>query len=91
MGQATKIKVNQQQSPHQVQEAEEEDGYESTEIPPVDDEDERSRFDLWDNEGKPMSDQYRARMEAQYGVTAEPWDQPSWIQKSVALDKPSLY
>ena len=83
MGQATKIKVNQQQSSHQVQEAEEEDGYESTQIPPVDDEDERSGFDLWDNEGKPMSDQYRARMEAQYGVTAEPWDQPSWIQCTI--------
>jgi len=58
----------------------EEEGYESTQIPPVDDEDERKRFDKWNNEGKPMSDQYRARMQAQYGLTVEPWDQPSWIQ-----------
>ena len=57
-----------------------EDGYESTQIPPVDDEDERTRFDLWNDEGKAMSDQYRVRMLAQYGMTAEPWDQPSWIK-----------
>ena len=55
----------------------EEEGYESTQIPPVDDEDEGKRFDKWNNEGKPMSDQYRARMQAQYGLTVEPWDQPS--------------
>ena len=40
----------------------------------------RRRFDEWNNEGKPMSDQYRTRMQAQYGLTVEPWDQPSWIQ-----------
>ena len=56
----------------------EEDGYESTVIPPVCSESERERFDKWSDEGKPMSDQYRSRMEAQYGMTAvpEPLDQP---------------
>jgi len=77
--QTTKIKIKQQQLQQQAHE-EEEDGYESTQIPPVDDEDERRRFDEWNDDGKRMSDQYRARMEATYGLTAGPWDQPSWIQ-----------
>ena len=81
VGLTTKIKLEQQLE-HQMQ-GEEEHGYESTQIPPVDDEDERRRFDAWNDEGKPMSDQYRARMEAQYGITAEPWDQPSWIQCTI--------
>jgi hypothetical protein len=79
LGQATKIKTKQQQLEQQAQ-GEEEYGYESTQIPPVDDEDERRRFDEWNDDGKRMSDQYRARMEAQYGITAEPWDQPSWVR-----------
>lgn len=64
----------------QQRERDKEDGYELTQIPPIDDEDERRRFDLWNDEGKSMSDQYRARMQAQYGLTAEPPDQHSWIQ-----------
>ena len=76
VGQTIQIKEKQlRQGP----EGQEEEGYESTQIPPVDDEDERRRFDKWNNEGKPMSDQYRVRMQAQYGVTVEPWDEPSWI------------
>ena len=84
IGQTTRIMIKQQQLQQQLQ-GEEEEGYESTQIPPVDDEDERERFDEWNKEAKPMSDQYKIRMKAKYGMTAvpEPWDQPSsWIQCS---------
>jgi hypothetical protein len=64
----------------QPQQSEEEDGYENTQIPPVDDKEERARFDQWDHEARPMSRQYRDRMEARYGVTIEPWDKPPWVQ-----------
>ena len=36
---------------------EEERGYESTQIPPIDEIDERDRFDRWSIESKPMSSQ----------------------------------
>src|SRR5580765_6421879 len=78
IGLTTQIKHEQLQQ--KLLEEQEEEGYESTQIPPVDDEDERGRFDLWSEEAKPMSDQYRARMEGKFGLTVEPWDQPSWIQ-----------
>jgi hypothetical protein len=65
---------------HVEQHQPEEDGYENTQIPPVDDKEERARFDQWNDEARPMSRQYRDRMEAKYGVTIEPWDKPSWIQ-----------
>lgn len=51
--------------------------------PPVDDIDERTNFDTWDYEKLgSMSEQYRQKMEAKYGVLIEPWDDPSWIQCS---------
>jgi hypothetical protein len=63
-----------------VKQEEEEDGYENTQLPPINDKEQRERFNQWCNEGKPMSRQYRDRMEAKYGVPIEPWDKPPWIQ-----------
>lgn len=57
-----------------------EDGYENRQAPPVDEKEERERFDKWTEEGRPLSEQYRAQMVAKYGVTIEPWDQPSWLR-----------
>lgn len=56
-----------------------------SEIPPVDDEDERNRFDTWDNEGKRISQEYRTKMEAKYGLIIEPWTEPSFIQCKFCL------
>ena len=56
-----------------------------SEIPPVDEEDERNRFDTWDNEGKRISQEYRTKMEAKYGLIIEPWTEPSFIQCKFCL------
>ena len=50
--------------------AAEEQGYESTQIPPVDYPDERKRFDKWTLEGKPMSAKYIMEMKSKYGIPA---------------------
>ena len=50
--------------------AEQERGYESTQIPPVDYPDERKRFDKWTLEGKPMSAKYILQMKSKYGIPA---------------------
>ena len=64
---------------------EEERGYESTQIPPIDEIDERNRFDTWANEGKRISQEYRTKMEAKYGLIIEPWTEPSFIQCKFCL------
>ena len=57
-----------------------------SEILPVDEEDERNRFDTWDNEGKRISQEYRTKkMEAKYGLIIEPWTEPSFIQCKFCL------
>ena len=50
------------------QPAEEERGYESTQIPPVDEIDERNRFDRWSLDSRPMSKNYIMKMIFKYGV-----------------------
>ena len=57
-------------------EPQEERGYENTQIPPVDEIDERNRFDRWSIDNKPMSRKYIAKMESKYGiesVESEAW------------------
>ena len=54
-------------------EPEEERGYESTQIPPVDEIDERNRFDRWSIESKPMSSQYVIEMKSKYGIRDGLW------------------
>ena len=50
-------------------EPEEEKGYESTQIPPVDEIDERNRFDRWSIDSRPMSSQYVMEMKSKYGIS----------------------
>ena len=47
---------------------EEERGYESTQIPPIDEIDERNRFDRWSIDSRPMRSKYIVKMESKYGI-----------------------
>lgn len=44
-------------------------GYEKTQIPPVDYPQERERFDRWTLESKPMSSKYVMEMKSKYGIS----------------------
>ena len=59
---------------------EEERGYESTQIPPVDEIDERNRFDRWSIDNKPMSRKYIAKMHSKYGygIPIESVESEAW-------------
>ena len=60
--------------------ATEERGYESTQIPPVDEIDERNRFDRWSIDSRPMSSEYVAKMKAKYGIRDGLWLADSYVQ-----------
>ena len=51
-------------------EPQEERGYESTQIPPVNYPHERKRFDEWTLVGRPMSTKYIMEMRSKYGIPA---------------------
>ena len=59
-------------------EPEEERGYEDTQIPPVDEIDERNRFDRWTIDNKPMSAKYIAKMKSMYGIPIERIESEAW-------------
>jgi hypothetical protein len=52
------------------------------ELPPIDNKGEKERFDKWSHEGKTMTERYRAKMEAKYGLANEPWDLQTWVKCS---------
>ena len=56
----------------------EEKGYENTQIPPVDEIDERNRFDRWSIDNKPMSRKYIAKMESKWGIPIESVESEAW-------------
>ncbi len=58
----------------------EERGYESTQIPPIDEIDERNRFDRWSIESKPMSSQYVIEMKSKYGIRDGLWLADEFVQ-----------
>ena len=62
----------------ELQNNEEERGYEDTQIPPVDKIDERNRFDRWSTDNKPMSRKYIAEMESKYGIPIESVESEAW-------------
>ena len=64
-------------------EPEEERGYEDTQIPPIDEIDERNRFDRWSIDSRPMSHQYIAKMESKWGIPIESVESEAWAEYSV--------
>ncbi len=60
----------------------EERGYEETQIPPVDEIDERNRFDRWRLDNKPMSAKYVTKMESKYGIRDGLWLNECYVKCS---------
>jgi hypothetical protein len=61
--------VPEQQSAAREREQREDQGYEKTQIPPVDYPQERERFDRWTLESRPMSSKYIMEMKSKYGIS----------------------
>jgi hypothetical protein len=74
------IAANQVPALVAAQPPEEERGYESTVIPPVDEIDERNRFDRWSLDRRPMSPKYIAKMESRYGIPIERVESLAWAE-----------
>ena len=58
----------------------EERGYELTQIPPIDEIDERNRFDRWSIDSRPMSAKYVIEMESKYGIRDGLWLADEFVQ-----------
>ena len=58
----------------------EERGYDSTQIPPIDEIDERNRFDRWSIDSRPMSSKYIMEMKSKYGIRDGLWLADEFVQ-----------